>query len=73
MEQGIIVKALSGFYYVQSGEECVVCRGRGKLRRDGVSPLVGDRVGFERAGDGSGTLVMELADGGTIEFRKTTS
>lgn len=25
------------------------------------------------AGDGSGTLVMELADGGTIEFRKTTS
>ena len=56
MEQGIIVKALSGFYYVQSGEECVVCRGRGKLRRDGVSPLVGDRVGFERAGDGSGTV-----------------
>lgn len=25
------------------------------------------------AGDGSGTLVMELADGGTIEFRKITS
>ena len=56
MEQGIIVKALSGFYYVQSGGECVVCRGRGKLRQDGVSPLVGDRVGFERAGDGSGTV-----------------
>ena len=56
MEQGIIVKALSGFYYVQSGGECVVCRGRGKLRQDGVSPLVGDRVGFERAGDGSGAV-----------------
>ena len=56
MEQGMIVKALSGFYYVQSGGECVVCRGRGKLRQDGVSPLVGDRVGFERAGDGSGTV-----------------
>ena len=52
----MIVKALSGFYYVQSGGECVVCRGRGKLRQDGVSPLVGDRVGFERAGDGSGTV-----------------
>lgn len=63
MEQGIIVKALSGFYYVQSGGECVVCRGRGKLRLDGVSPLVGDRVGFERAGDGSGTVK-------TIESRR---
>ena len=56
MEQGIIVKALSGYYYVQDGEELVTCRARGKMRLDGTSPLVGDRVNYERSADGSGTL-----------------
>ena len=56
MEQGIIVKALSGYYYVQDGEELVTCRARGKFRLDGTSPLVGDHVTYERAKDGSGTV-----------------
>ena len=56
MEQGIIVKALSGYYYVQDGEELVTCRARGKMRLDGTSPLVGDRVNYERSADGSGTV-----------------
>ena len=44
MAEGIIMKALSGFYYVDDGKNIVTCRGRGKLRRDKVTPLVGDRV-----------------------------
>ena len=44
--EGLIVKAVSGFYYVQSGEEIVECRARGRFRKDGVTPLVGDRVTF---------------------------
>ena len=32
MIEGIIVKALSGFYYVQSGEDLITCRARGKVR-----------------------------------------
>ena len=42
---GRIVKALSGFYYVK-GEDgsLLTCKARGKFRREGVSPLVGDRV-----------------------------
>lgn len=41
---GTIVKALSGFYYVDCGGEVYTCRARGKFRHAGTSPLVGDRV-----------------------------
>ena len=44
MAEGQIVKALSGFYYVEVGGEVVTCRGRGKFRKEGRSPLVGDFV-----------------------------
>ena len=54
---GRIVKALSGFYYVDPGSgEPVPCRGRGKLRHQGLAPLVGDRVEFTAAPDGSGMV-----------------
>ena len=42
--EGLIVKALSGFYYVKTEEGTVECRARGRFRLDGSSPLVGDRV-----------------------------
>lgn len=44
MEEGRIIKALSGFYYVQTAEAVLECRARGKFRLVGTSPLVGDRV-----------------------------
>ena len=37
-----IIKALSGFYYVQTADGVVECRARGKMRREKVSPLVGE-------------------------------
>ena len=54
--EGIITKALSGFYYVEQDGILTACRGRGKLRRKKMVPLVGDRVRFTPLGDGSGTL-----------------
>lgn len=45
-----IIKALSGFYYVQTEDGVVECRARGKFRREGVSPLVGDYVRISRSG-----------------------
>lgn len=51
------MKALSGFYYVLTAEgDTVACRGRGKLRRDGMNPLVGDCVRFVQSADGSGAV-----------------
>lgn len=56
MAEGIIMKALSGFYYVDDGQSITACRGRGKLRHEKITPLVGDRVRFTPQGDGSGSL-----------------
>ena len=44
MTEGIIVKALSGFYYVAAADGIIECKARGRFRLDGSSPLVGDRV-----------------------------
>lgn len=41
---GRIVRSLSGFYEVQTGKDCVTCRGRGSLRKGNESPLTGDMV-----------------------------
>ena len=54
MSEGRIQKALSGFYYVDTGTEILTCRARGKFRREGISPLVGDRVSVRELGDGEG-------------------
>ena len=44
MVKGIIIKALSGFYYVRTENGILECKARGRFRLDGTSPLVGDRV-----------------------------
>ena len=54
MSEGRILKALSGFYYVDTGSELLQCRARGKFRKEGVSPLVGDRVEVRELGGGEG-------------------
>ncbi len=51
---GRIQKALSGFYYVDTGENVLTCRARGKFRKEGISPLVGDRVEVRELGNGEG-------------------
>ena len=53
---GRIIKALSGFYYVDVGERTLTCRARGKFRKEGVSPLVGDRVECTELSGGEGVL-----------------
>ncbi|GAE33905.1 ribosome small subunit-dependent GTPase A [Halalkalibacter akibai] len=47
MATGMIVKALSGFYYVQTEDGIFQCRGRGNFRKRQIKPLVGDEVEFE--------------------------
>ena len=54
MSRGRIEKALSGFYYVDTGSEVLTCRARGKFRKEGISPLVGDRVEVRELGNGEG-------------------
>ena len=54
MSRGIIEKALSGFYYVNTGRQVIACRARGKFRKDKISPLVGDWVQIQELNDGTG-------------------
>ena len=55
MTEGRIDKALSGFYYVATAAgETLTCRARGKFRKEGRSPLVGDRVAVRELGNGEG-------------------
>ncbi len=53
---GRVQKALSGFYYVDTGTQILRCRARGKFRKEGRSPLVGDWVEVQELGDGEGVL-----------------
>ena len=63
MREGIIVKALSGFYYVRTEEGLLECKARGRFRLDGTSPLVGDRVRCSVDAAGRGRI-------DTVEERK---
>ena len=66
-ETGLILKGVGGFYTVLNdrGEE-VVCRARGRFRKDGISPVVGDRV--EYLNDGEGRYYPRYCQGRTCSF-----
>lgn len=57
---GTILKALSGFYYVDLDGQTITCRGRGKLRHEKTTPLVGDLVEITLQSDGSGAVEQIL-------------
>lgn len=42
--QGTIIKGIAGFYYVWSENKIYECKARGKFRKNGLTPMVGDRV-----------------------------
>ena len=52
-DTGLILKGVGGFYTVLSdnGME-IVCRARGRFRKDGITPVVGDRVEYIEDGEG---------------------
>lgn len=64
MAVGRIIKALSGFYYVQSNKGVYACKGRGVFRNKKITPLVGDHVEFEIRNEDEGYImkVMERSN-----------
>ncbi len=58
-KQGLIIKAQSGFFWVETGEGIIVCQLRGKLKRGramGDIAALGDHVSITISDDGSGAL-----------------
>lgn len=62
MARGMIIKALSGYYYVLAegdapGEgNLVQCRAKGIFKKRGISPLVGDQVEFSLTENNEGMV-----------------
>lgn len=44
MIEGIIIKGIGGFYYIDTDKGVYECRARGIFRKDKITPLVGDHV-----------------------------
>ena len=56
---GLIVKAISSFYYVDFENTIYECKARGNFRKMGVSPIVGDYVEFSLT-DASHGVIEEI-------------
>ena len=52
MPKGLILKAISGFYYVESDGRTYACRAKGAFRNQHIKPLVGDWALFTPEGEG---------------------
>ena len=59
-KEGKILKALSGFYYVDCNGEIVTCRARGNFRNENITPLVGDDVKIQMSDNNTGYVVEIL-------------
>ena len=42
--EGSIIKGVGGFYYVLADGDLITCKAKGAFRREGITPVVGDRV-----------------------------
>ena len=57
--QGRIVKALGGFYYLDTPEGLLECRARGVFRKENITPYVGDLAEAELTQDGKGYVAED--------------
>lgn len=56
--EGIILKGIGGFYYVETPEGIFECKAKGKFRKEKITPLAGDRV----------TVTVRDSQENTIDF-----
>ncbi len=54
--KGTLVKAISGFYYVNCNNNIYECKARGNFRNAGISPVVGDCVEITELDSSHGVL-----------------
>ncbi|MEM5770809.1 MAG: GTPase RsgA, partial [Bacillota bacterium] len=59
MQEGVVLRAYSGYYYVQAVGDIYACKLRGRFKQERFSLMVGDRVRFAAQPDGTG-MVEEI-------------
>ena len=57
-QNGILIKAIAGFYYVEAGDSVYECKARGVFRKEHITPTVGDRVAFTVSQENQGLLTQ---------------
>ena len=55
MLEGVILKGIGGFYYIDTERGVYECRARGIFRKEGIRPTVGDAVRNRAGLAGAGT------------------
>lgn len=56
MIQGVVIKAYSGYYYVQASQKVTMCTLRGRFKQERFSLLVGDEVMFQPMANDKGVI-----------------
>ena len=59
-KNGIILKGIGGFYYVEAAGAVYECKARGVFRKKRITPLAGDRVQITATDDGTENTVDEI-------------
>lgn len=54
--EGMILKGVGSFYTVLCGEQTYTCKARGRFRKEGLSPVPGDRVAFAPESETTGRI-----------------
>ena len=66
---GVIIKGIGGFYYVDIGDCIIECRARGIFRKKGFIPLVGDKAEIEVNQDGKTGVVSHIHERQSVLIR----
>lgn len=55
-QNGLIIKGIGGFYYVEAPDQTYECKARGVFRRNKITPMVGDQVRFSISDNDANTI-----------------
>lgn len=57
---GVILKGIGGFYYVEAAGDVYECRAKGLFRKEGITPFAGDRVVITIGEKGTENIISEI-------------
>ena len=60
VKKGIILKGISGLYFVETADAVFECKARGIFRKSGQKPLVGDEVDILIGEDGANNTIEKI-------------
>lgn len=61
-EKGLILKGIGGFYYVETADGVFECKAKGKFRKEGITPLAGDKVVVTIRDDNKENTIDEILE-----------